>query len=888
MSDAPLQFYGGKGEGALLRSEALPLEVNSFEQLVDDVLNVPKVLEITRDRYMALDKKSRNNAKRIDYVCPCTFKANERITDNATSIVLLCLDIDDHDLARPYYSNPGTLDDQLHGISFAVYATASSTPEAPTIRVMVPADSLDINLHKAAVLSVAHNIGLSTVTKESLTTVQAMFLPCAFRGQDLEWDHPLLHFNKSGRLFTEDDILTDEELSTMTVGKGEQLPPKRANNDTITNELEFLTSPVEGITLEVAEKALSSIDPDIEYRDWLKIACALKHQFPGDQAQAAYELFDTWSQGGEKYCGEKDTTAKWKSMKPHAKGRNSVTIRSLLFTAKEAGWDSSEFDEATFEAFQVWTAVVPTVRQLLKETPIRLAAIQGLNKTEQDALLSNVVQAAKNRFETKASISSLRKDLNKKQKEIAVEKRSKAGTPPWARGMIYVEKGSIFYRSATGQEITKEALDDVYTRFLLDPKASHDGLKEGKLPNGAEAFETGLRPRDLLLHMVQIPTVTSTVYDPRENSGQIITINKVRLANTYRPTHPEPSVNQKKINEAGKLLLRHFRKLFANQAHIDTLLDFLAYQVQSPGEKIAWATLIQGAQGCGKSFLFKLMKYVLGWEHTKEVGPDMLIQSSFNDWAVGAHLIGLEEIRVVGKNRHTVMDKLKTLITEDIVPLNKKFKDLEQVPNVSNYIMFTNHQDSLALSDDDRRYFVLQSRLQTKAQVAAELGPDYFEELHRLIDPEDLLGAIRAWFEQYVISDNFEPKSAAPITPFRRDLIEASASDEATIVRELVEDGDNPLCTKRVVMIRILSSMIELSDSGVRIPPQRLAILLAAEGFVKTEYTRKCIGDGERHTLWVARGLEDQVHDIWKLASLIITREDEDAAQDAETDLSLI
>ena len=888
MSKQPLKFYGGKGEGALIRSEALPLGVDSFEQFVDDVLNVPKVLEITREKYMALDKKSRNRAKRMDYVCPCTFKANERITDNATGIVLLCLDIDDHDLARPYYSNPGTLDDQLEGMSFAVYATASSTPEKPTIRVMVPADNLGCDLHKSAVLSVAHSIGLSSVTKESLTTVQAMFLPCAFRGQDLEWDHPLLHFNKAGRLFTAKDILTEEELSTMTVGKGEALPKVRAESDTITNELEFLASPVDGITMEVAAKALESVDPDIDYRDWLKIACALKHQFPGDQAETAYELFDTWSKKGEKYCGAKDTTAKWKSMKPHAKGRNSVTIRSLLFTAKEAGWDSSEFDEATFEAFKVWTAVTPTVRQLLKETPIRLAAIQGLNKTEQDALLSNVVDAAKTRFKTKASIAALRSDLHKKQKSIAVEKRSKAGTPSWARGMIYVEKGSIFYRSATGQEITKEALDDVYTRFLLDPKASHDGIPEGKLPAGAEAFETGLRPRDLLLHMVQVPTVTSTVYDPRENSGQIITINKVRLANTYRPTHPEPSTSQKEIKQAGKLLMRHLTKLFADPVHIKILLDFLAYQVQSPGEKIAWATLIQGAQGCGKSFLFKLMKFVLGWEHTKEVGPDMLIQSSFNDWAVGAHLIGLEEIRVVGKNRHTVMDKLKTLITEDIVPLNKKFKDLEQVPNVSNYIMFTNHQDSLALSDDDRRYFVLQSRLQTKAQVAAELGPDYFEELHRLINPEDLLPAARAWFEQYEISESFEPKSCAPITVFRRDLIDASASDEVTVVRELIEDGDNPLCTKKVVMIRILSSMIDLSDSQVTIPPQRLAILLAAEGFVKTEYNRKCIGDGERHTLWVARGLEDQVHDIWKLASCIVTREDEDAAQDAEVDLSLL
>src|SRR6185369_13812264 len=197
--------------------------------------------------------------------------------------------------------------------------------------------------------------------------------------------------------------------------------------------------------------------------------------------------------------------------------------------------------------------------------------------------------------------------------------------------------------------------------------------------------------------------------------------DKRKYVNTYAPTYPELDLEHEQ--QAGEIFQNHLKNLIAEESHRRTLIDFMAYIVQFPGHKIRWAVLIQGAEGAGKTYLAEVMRAVLGKRHVK-LADGTTISSGWNEWTFGYQLVVIEEVRVVGTNRYDIMNRLKPWITNDGITINEKFESSRDVSNITNYILFSNHQDALALTANDRRYFILKSPLQTKQQVQS-LGKDY-------------------------------------------------------------------------------------------------------------------------------------------------------------------
>jgi hypothetical protein len=80
-----------------------------------------------------------------------------------------------------------------------------------------------------------------------------------------------------------------------------------------------------------AEAALSHLDPDMPYTDWLNVGMSLRDEF-GD---AAFNLWDSWSSKGSKYPkkGEQSTRSKWNSFKACG-----ITINTLFHMARLNGY----------------------------------------------------------------------------------------------------------------------------------------------------------------------------------------------------------------------------------------------------------------------------------------------------------------------------------------------------------------------------------------------------------------------------------------------------------------------------------------------------------------------------------------------------------------------
>ena len=850
----PPVFFGGD---AANMGRVHRLAPASFRELVDQVLNLAVPLNVTREEYAAMPDDAQKRAKRVPYIVPCTFaeSPSQRLVEKAVDIVLLCLDIDVDKKtgacpARPYYASPETLAEQLMPFNFAMYSTASSTHAAPRLRIMVEAGHLPVERYRDAVNDIARRIGLVQVTHESYTVHQPMYLPTLFKG---DTHHPLLISDVTGRAYQLRDIGDTDAPELPPPPNGRPSPAVESDG---FDALEYLRPTVENITLQDARAALKFIDPDVSYPEWLEMAAALRHQFPLEEEDAAYELFDEWSATGTKYVSKEDTRAKWDSLRPNPRNRVPVTIRTLLQRAATAGWDSGQVKARCYKATRQWIiehADEDGIQVLLTEGLRQIAATPLLTASEEEALLQEIGAVAR-KVKMKIGLASLRRDLRRMKVAATAVKASKARTPDWAKGMCYVSRLNEFLRPSIYEQLSPEALDSVYGNQLLP---TEDELKEGGDSSICARGKPTIRPRDFLLNIVNIPRAYDVIYDPRQFNDTFIVQEGKTFVNTYTRTHPEPDLLR--MDEAGELFLRHLHNLIAEDDYARILLDFLAYLVQHPGAKVRWAVLLQGAQGCGKTFLAEAMKAVLGRGHVAPIDNEA-IRGQWNDWAYGHQLVVVEEVRVAGQNRHEIMNRLKPLISNDMICINQRFRDSRNVENSANYVLFTNHHDALALSSGDRRYFVLKSKLQTRQQVHA-LGPHYFEGLFAML--RDNAAGLRAWFEHYEISKDFCPDGHAPETVYLQQLVADTASDVQAALRETIEDSLHPLVRPDLVSSTILRQLIQ--EAGTPCAPQQLARVLRDEGWARAG--RFPLDDEARHYLWVRADGTLQVTDAARVAN---------------------
>lgn len=804
------------------------LAPTSWSTFVKETLGHPVLVNVTRAQFAAMPPAERASKKRVAFVTPAAFLGDKahRVYENVTACSLVALDIDDSNQARPFYRQPNLLNDALQPLAFACYTTASSTPEAPKLRIFVPADDLPLASYALAVSHVAARLGLPSINKESKVAVQPMYLPTLFRDDDPIDNHPLIIAVTDGAVITRDLLKNEPEVPT----------ERRTTRTTEANadELDFLRPTVDHITLEDCEDALQHLDPDCTYPEWLEIAAALRHQFPR-QSTEAFNLFDSWSAKGTKYAGREDTDAKWKSLRPTPRGRVPVTVRTLLHRAEDSGWSPVTVASKCYNAVLSWLSDDSrTPHELMSDGVRRIAGAPLQSPVERGTLLSRLRDAlAKHKLKT--SLPDLKRELHRLERaesKTAAEVKTtpEAELPKWAKGICYVAGTNEFYQRHTDRRFSPEVLDSIYGKYLMS--------------GDTESGRPSVRPRDYLLNVLRIPGADHYRYDPSHPEQAFVQDGKKWYVNLYLPTYPEPDADD--ADYAGLVIHEHLTHLIKEAEYRRVLLDYLAHCVQFPGQKIRWACLLQGAQGCGKTAIAELMSAALGRNNVTIMSADLLF-SQFNTWANGAQIVAIEEIRIIGHNRHEVMNKLKPCISNDTVTINGKLKDLRiNIPNNANYLMFTNHHDSLAVSDGDRRYFVVHSAIQDRAQVVA-LGPDYFTRLFDCIHGHG--PGLRSFLESHRISPSFNPNGHAPITTYLKELSSAAATPLSAAIADAIMDGDHPLVQEDFLSSRILRQHID--GDLPKFTDQQLGVALREMGYQQVARIR--LDDG-RHYLWAKRG----------------------------------
>lgn len=833
MSHTTSKFFGGS---TVMGGQIRKLNANTFREVVERYIHIPVQFSMTRREFLAMPKNERNTRKDGPYILACAFPFDEghREDSTATEVNMVILDLDEGDFVKDFAESPDTLGEHLYPFAFTAWKTANHTDQAPRLKVAVGVEPCHPSNHRKFVKFIAKRLGLPSTFKglrESLVLSQPQYRPIQFKGEDF---NAVIASQPDGDLMDESLLLElDEELTEVVDGRSYAI----AKTD-ITDEFFGLAHlPVPGLEIDHIQDALDSIDADCDYKTWVEVAAALRHQFTEeDDARRAYEAFDTWSAKGSKYRGESDTWSKWKSFRAYAKGRAPVTVRTLYKHATEAGWVNTKVAVRIKECVVAWMSECEDADVLMQEGAKRIAAMPFKNDVVEEAIIlawrDRIAALTKNRIDKltlKKEISKVRRhDRNAKQDQ------RKELLPHWLQPICYIATSDVFHNFTTNVQLKPAAFDRYFEKELMPTDGSESP------PNGRPVQA----PSAYALNLMDIPRVDRTIYCPlHQGEDPFFELDGRRYLNTYdRLSIPVEDPEHSK--RAGEL----FTELFSNMIEEEWLqalvLDYLALQVQQPGKKIPWIICVQSAEGVGKGYTGKIMAQVLGVGNVKVVSPD-IIRSQWNDWMIGAQFYILEEIHFPGERREAVMNCLKPFITDSTIAINQRNMSARSEPNWSNAIAFTNFQDALHLKENDRRWNLIRSPIQTEEQVAKLNQTGIFDRLAWLLTQEGA-GALRYWLKKRKIADDFPINGPAPKTKYRSAIVEESKNPLQILIEDVLNDGVDPMVTWEVLHMGRLNEILgrNLRDAS------RSAHYATLLGFERYANGKRFTIHGQRGTLW--------------------------------------
>lgn len=428
--------------------------------------------------------------------------------------------------------------------------------------------------------------------------------------------------------------------------------------------------------------------------------------------------------------------------------------------------------------------------------------------------------------------------------------------PDWAAPLCYVKRLDKFMQIGTGSLMSAEGLRMTYARQM---PYKNNGQREDVVIWCRERWN--------------ITAVDDVMYRPDQPA--YFEHGGFAYANLFVPgSMPEPAQPSDECLQCIELFKQHLWLMVGEREPVFmALLLWIAHNVQFPGRKIRWSPLIKGVQGDGKSIVLDLLLAVMDVRNVKITSPATLANSGgFTDWAMGKAINFIEEIRLVGKEKHKLFNAMKLFIGDTTIDLNKKGKASgDSIANITNHWANTNYEDALPVDDKDRRWMIVFSPYSSIEDAVKAKG---LKDVSELVQQFKRLGtsmraepgAWRAWLLGADCSA-FDPDDRAMRT---EELgIMASLSEEPIehLVREVLQDGCPGVTVdvfSSTMLRRALKIRAQLEDLDL---PSSTAwhSLLTQLGYRPWPKVVKISGSSQR--LWVRRNFhaeQDAIAEILK------------------------
>lgn len=558
-----------------------------------------------------------------------------------------------------------------------------------------------------------------------------------------------------------------------------------------------------------------------DHDTWVQIGMALYHQWDGEDI--GKDFWHEWSEPAFNYDHD-ELERRWESFKIAGKQRAPITVRYILKLSAEAVINTTQ--ELGVSLRMLFTSATDIIAwdKAAKET--RKAEIDALTRSS----IAEVAREARNR------ITGVKNPLVMIKKAIAFTPEAGAkDAPKWVKHWVYDTSDDKFFNTKTKQIASKQGFDAMYDREALTKK----DVLEGNTSPSATASA-------LALNFYRIKVVNGRRYEPGQDD--IFHAPDGVFANTYAE-HELPEIPTKKLPRDVvnvNLVKAHINHLIADPREQRMFLDWMAWIVQNPGKHANYSMLLQGVEGDGKSFFAEMMRAVMGVSNVTMLNAH-IFESDFTDWAWGQCLACVEEIRLVKHSKYEVVNRVKPMVTNNIIEVHPKGGKVINVKNTTSYLLFTNFKDALPLDDDGRRFCVLFSQWQRKANLDRfkDENPDYYVDLYATI--EQSAGSIREWLLNHECSEDFKPLGDAPWTPAKAFMIKQAKPEFIQQLDEIIAEDDSLFADEYLIDITNLPETF--AARGVDFPaPKTLGAMLQRAGY--EDLGKVFISSGVRPYFW--------------------------------------
>lgn len=289
----------------------------------------------------------------------------------------------------------------------------------------------------------------------------------------------------------------------------------------------------------------------------------------------------------------------------------------------------------------------------------------------------------------------------------------------------------------------------------------------------------------------------------------------------------------------------------AEPEHRKWFEQWCAYPLQNPGVKMFTCPILFGQlKGTGKSLLGLSLMSIYGGNGAEIT--DTQLEDERNVFAAEKQFVLANE--VTGSDKRTMVGRLRNLITQHTVVINKKYQPDYIVRDTINYFFTSNHVDAVYMEDDERRFFVHEV-----------LGPRLLEVDNKKVQAYDAWlksgECAKALFHHLLNLDltGFDPTAPAPETASKGAMVQASRTELESWAFKLKEDPDTCLRNGKTIVSFGLFTVKQLVDiyvgsgEGKRPYDKSMGNALRKAGFQKVAHENSCPTKDGKINLWAIR-----------------------------------
>lgn len=234
----------------------------------------------------------------------------------------------------------------------------------------------------------------------------------------------------------------------------------------------------------------------------------------------------------------------------------------------------------------------------------------------------------------------------------------------------------------------------------------------------------------------------------------------------------------------------------------ERFLDWVAHIEQAPGVLPSTHYLLVTKQtGIGRNWMAYALAQVFAGHTALGFDLGASLKSGFNGELSQTLLAVVDELHEGGPTTTSrpQAEKLKSLLTETTRNINPKYGRQHIEYNACRFLMLSNHEAALPLTENDRRVIVVQN-------PGVRKSADYYRELYALLADPDLGDALAEAFKRRDIS-LFNPGEIAPMNEAKARTIRAGRSEVEQAVRDLAAEWPSECITAGRLGIEVNSSL---------------------------------------------------------------------------------